>query len=355
MDDGQFISEKRKSVPTPDSLVDERGKAVFGTFDKEFARMELAKLDHPCGKAYPNFLNKLRLTLWEAAEIRLDEGTLLAAVSDMALFGVNLNLFFDRRSGKVRRWSNNLPSRKTTVAKNLLSGSVTEAKTPKSFTRFENRFEEGTAFLKGEAHSPEGDLEYEFVLKRISLPSVVSIPFGPNQPLYSQKDFFSVRGHLSLNGERFEAKESAVGIIDDHKGYYPYRMHYDWCTGLGKIRKGDREIFLAFNLTKNQTLDPDAYNENLLWLEGASSPLPPVTFETAEGGAVWKVRDEHDRVKVDFRVAPDRFAMVVHPLVIRIDYFVTFGEMSGYVRDAKGVKYAVDGLAGIGEDKTMRF
>lgn len=355
MDYGKFIAEQRKPAPTPDSLVDANGKAVWGTFVKEFGRIDLVKLDHPCGKAYPNFLNKLRLTLWEAAEIRLEEGTLLTAVSDMALFGVNLNVFYDKRTGKVRRWSNNLPSRKTVIAENLLNGSVTEAKTPKSFTRFENRFEAGKAFLKGEAHSEEGDLAYEFELERISLPCIVSIPFGPNKPLYSQKDFFRVRGHLTVNGERLEAKTSAFGIIDDHKGFYPYKMHYDWCTGMGKIKQGEKEISLAFNLTQNQSTDPETYNENLLWLEGASSPLPPVKFTHAEKDTVWCVRDEHDMVHVDFHLTPERFAMVVHPLVIRIDYFVTFGKISGYVRDRAGKKYVLDGLDGIGEDKTMRF
>ena len=355
MDYRKFISEKRKPVATPPSIVDDKGKVVFGTFDKEFEKLDLTKLDHPCGKAYPNFLNKARLTLWEACEIRLDEGTLLTAVSDMALFGIDIHLFYEKRTGKVLRWSNNLPSKKTTIAPNLLSGSVTEARTKDSFTRFENHFEAGTASVKGEAASEEGTIEYEFTLKRVSLPCIVSIPFGPNKPLYSQKDFFRVEGHLTLNGERFEAKDSAFAIIDDHKGYYPYRMHYDWCTGLGKIKSGDKTIPLSFNLTQNQSTDPENYNENLLWLEGAASPLPPVKFEHQEGGSLWSVRDEHDMVHVDFRLASDRYAMVVHPLVIRIDYFVTFGTFTGYVRDLSGKKYVVDGMDGIGEDKTMRF
>lgn len=39
-----FISEKRRSVPTPKSMVDENGKCVFGTFESEFERMELLKV-----------------------------------------------------------------------------------------------------------------------------------------------------------------------------------------------------------------------------------------------------------------------------------------------------------------------
>ena len=58
-----FISEKRRSVPTPKDLVDENGRVVFGTFDKEFETMELLKCKKPT-KA-PNFLNRLKLTLWD--------------------------------------------------------------------------------------------------------------------------------------------------------------------------------------------------------------------------------------------------------------------------------------------------
>ena len=41
MGNNEFISEKRRSVPTPKSMVDEHGKCEFGTFKSEFENMEL--------------------------------------------------------------------------------------------------------------------------------------------------------------------------------------------------------------------------------------------------------------------------------------------------------------------------
>ncbi len=36
----KYIAPERRAVPTPYSIVDENGKAVFGTFDKEFKSMD---------------------------------------------------------------------------------------------------------------------------------------------------------------------------------------------------------------------------------------------------------------------------------------------------------------------------
>jgi len=349
-----FISPKRQSVSTPKSLV-ENGQALFGTFDKEFEQMDLVHLNHPVSKLYPNCLNKLRLTLWEATEVNLDHGVLLAVVCDMALFGMTLHVFYDKRTGKVTSWSTNLPSKKTTIAPNLLNGSVAEATTKNSSVRYVNHFEEGKASLNGEAHSEKaGTMEYAFQLERVSLPSIVSIPFGPNQPLYSQKDLFKVQGHLTVNGERFDANESTTAIIDDHRGYYPYRMHYDWVTTMGKIDIDGQKKFFAVNLTRNQSANQDDFNENLMWLEGSVSLLPPVTFEHNPEDTVWTIKDEHDMVNLTFDVR-NKYLMIAKPLVIKIDYHVAFGELRGYVRDLTGKKYQVDGMMGMGEDKTLRF
>ena len=101
------------------------------------------------------------------------------------------------------------------------------------------------------------------------------------------------------------------------------------------------------------------YNENLIWLEGKTSLLPPVEFTRdvptlhCEHTAEWAVQDAHDMVNIKYHVY-DMFRMVVHakPLV-NIEYFIVFGELEGYVRDESGKKYILDGMVGIGEDKSL--
>ena len=255
------------------------------------------------------------------------------------------------------------------------------AETPVSFVRYENTFNEGRADLSGASKGKclitdprddktavaamkenygEADIFYDLHLTRLSEPSIASIPFSETKPrpLYSQKDFFKAEGFLIINGEKMECDDNTVAVIDDHRGYYPRRAHYDWVTTLGRYDFNGEKKYLAFNLTRNQSIDQEKYNENILWLEGASSILPPVTFtrepETADfkNYAEWKIKDEYGMVDITFKVRSLN-PMIVHAGVVNIDYYITFGELEGFILDEAGNKYVLDGCMGMGEDKTM--
>lgn len=376
-DYSKFIDEKRRAVPTPESMVDENGICAFGTFDKEFEKMDLVKLKNPT--SLPNCFNRLKLTLWEATEVHLKNGVLLAVVCDMGIFGKTLNVFYDKRTKKVYCWDTNLKSKDTVIAPNLINGAVAEGKTPVSHVRYVNDFQDGKCHLKGQhtgkclitvpqkdktivaaikENYGEATIEYDFTLTRLSKPCVASIPFGKNRPLYSQKDFFKADGRLVINGEEMLTDEDSAAIVDDHRGYYPRHAHYDWVTTMGKCNVDGEEKWLAFNLTRNQSVDQEKYNENILWLEGKTSILPPITFtrnpesKDVKDYSEWIVKDEHDMVNLKFKVY-NMNPMIMHALVVNIDYYVAYGELEGYIRDEDGKKYVLDGMLGMGEDKTL--
>ena len=374
----QFISPKRRTVSTPKDLVDEKGKVVFGTFDKEFETMELLRAKRPT-KA-PDFLNKFKLTLWEATEVHLKNGVLLAVVCDMGIFGKQLNMFYDKRSKTVYCWDTQIKSKDTKIAPNLLNGSEALAASDVGFVKYVNNFEVGKAHLSGKhigkclingpdklvksktvkEHWGEAEIEYDFDLTRLSDPCVVSIPFpySNNRTLYSQKDFFKAVGSLKINGEEMISDDETTAIIDDHRGYYPRRAHYDWVTTMGKCEVDGEKKWIAFNLTHNQSTDEEAYNENIIFLEGKTSLLPPVRFTRSVESkdfvdySEWTVKDEHDMVNLKFKVYGIN-PMVLHALVVNIDYYVAWGELEGYIRDESGKKYDLTGMMGMGEDKTM--
>lgn len=182
--------------------------------------------------------------------------------------------------------------------------------------------------------------------------------FWQNRPLYSQKDFFKAEGRLVINGEEMLTDEDSAAIVDDHRGYYPRHAHYDWVTTMGKCNVDGEEKWLAFNLTRNQSVDQEKYNENILWLEGKTSILPPITFtrnpesKDFKDYSEWIVKDEHDMVNLKFKVY-NMNPMIMHALVVNIDYYVAYGELEGYIRDEDGKKYVLDGMLGMGEDKTL--
>ena len=355
-----FIAPERRSTPTPRNMVED-GKCVFGTFDREFETMDLLGIDNPTSA--PDFLKRLKLTVWEATEVHLEEGVLLAACCDMGIFGQVLNIFYDKRKKKVYSWAAKIPSKEAVVAGNLINGSETKAGAKNLSIHYTNDFQDGKCHLQGWQEGPAGRIEYDFQLTRLSKPCVVSIPFADpavrHRPLYSQKDFLRCSGWLKFNGETFHTTDTSTAIVDDHKGYYPRKAHYDWVTTMGIHESDGEKKWFAFNLTRNQSVDQEKYNENLIWMENETSLLPPVTFTRDvptldfKDGARWFIRDEHDMVNITFHVY-DIFRMVTHAKPLgNIEYFVTFGELEGYVRDESGRKYILDGMLGMGEDKTL--
>ncbi len=347
-----YISTKRRPAASPDKLVD-NGQAIFGTFISPLKDINLLDCKKPAGRLLPHCMNKIRFTKWEAFEIMFDEGALISAVYNMGVIGFSLFVFFDRLDKKVYNWINFAPCKRCIVAPNLID-SVTELATKKSLLRIENQFQEGACRAEGFANNKKcGSIEFDVSAKRISPPSIVSIPFGSNKPLYSEKDFFSAEGYLIINGRKISANASTTVIVDDHKGYYPFKMHYDWLTTMGKCSIGDEEKYLAINLTYNQSMNQDDYNENILWLQGESHPLPPIGFEKLAKDK-WRIKDKYGAVDIVFEIE-NKFDMMMHLGLLDISYSLPFGKVYGYVRDTKGSKYSVDGMCAIGEDKSTRI
>lgn len=353
-------SPLRRPVPTPKDMVKD-GKCVFGTFDKEFETMDLLGIKNPT--AAPDFMKRLRLTLWEATEVHMKQGVLLAVVCDMGIFGKTLNIYYDKANKKVYSWDTNLASKDTIIAPNLINGAEAKAETKVSHVHYVNNFQDGKCSLDGHHTDGTNSIEYKFELERISLPGVVSIPFAPiekrHRPLYSQKDFFKATGELTFNGTKYVTDEESTAIVDDHRGYYPRKAHYDWVTTMGVNETDGEKKWFAFNLTRNQSIDQDKYNENLIWLENETSLLPPVKFERSvptidfKDQADWTIKDEHGLVNITFKVY-DIFRMITHAKpFVNIEYFVAFGELFGYLIDENGKKYVLDGMMGMGEDKTL--
>lgn len=353
------IHPLRRSVPTPASLVGEDGQCAFGTFDREFESFHLLRAKH--ATVLPRFLNRTRLTLWEACEIMLPGGIILAAVCDMSAFGRLLVLWYDAETNGITAFDQTVPASGTHIAPNLLHGAVTHGSGRFGGIRFENRFDEGKARLTATLTNKNRDaLRLDFSFTRVSLPSVVSIPFGPNRPLYTQKDLLRAEGALTLNGRTVSSDGNTAAVIDDHRGYYPRRMHYDWASTMVRRDSGGAPYWFGLNLTQNQSTDPEAYNENLIWLTDRTSLLPPVTFRKVPpmkdfvSDSVWTIRDGYGMVDADFRVTAS-YPILLHAGVVSTDYYITFGSFRGSVRCEDGTVLSLDGLPAIGEDKTMLY
>jgi hypothetical protein len=171
--------------------------------------------------------------------------------------------------------------------------------------------------------------------------------------MYSTKVLMPMQGWFEADGERFEFKApDAMGVMDDSKGFYPYRMRHDRVVGFGTDSKGRR---VGFNLTDNQVRDQLIYNENVLWINSRVFPLPPIKVTTPNGPEnAWHIQDTEGLVDLAFK--PQRHNDTkLNLLVTSMDNHVPFGSFEGMLRSPDGgEKVDAKGLYGMGEQRYLR-
>ncbi len=184
-------------------------------------------------------------------------------------------------------------------------------------------------------------------------PNVVCLPFGLNRSMYSAKLLLPMEGWFRSAGvETAFSGPASLGIMDDHKGYYPWRLRYDWVTGFGVDGQGHK---IGFNLTDNQVRDQTKYNENCIWIDGQLWPLPPVKVTRPNGPAgEWIIQDMEGLVDLVFvpEVPND---IRIRAIVIESEYHGPFGSFKGEIKNGEGSRTDASIFYGMGEQQYLRI
>lgn len=336
----------------PASLV-ENGRQHLGHFDGPPGRTNL--LDASYGRL-PRALRRFRLKEWQALQIATPALFVNLALFDAKLLELLQVKIYDRVRATKYLHERQLRPGAFQVADQLLD-SVTAYRDRKSALRFSNRFSAGRIDVEVELAETRGcpAVTGKLVVHTDRGASqVVSMPFAGDVGMYSHKGMFPIEGELVIGGEHHRlTTDDALALLDDHKGYYPYVMRWDWVTSATRDARGRA---LGFNLTRNQCRDPERFNENCAWIDDRCFRLPAVTFERhdARGPAErWTIRDREGRVALEFTptVPGD---VKLNALVIESRYRGPFGRFSGRIAADGAEPIDVDGWFGMGEEFWLR-
>lgn len=155
---------------------------------------------------------------------------------------------------------------------------------------------------------------------------VSSIPFSELKGMYSHKAFVPMDGFIELDDKKevFTQPDSFF-VVDDHKGYYPYRMKWDWIsTGFNQEGK-----LIGVNLTVNQAINPEKYNENRIWIDGKLTKLPLVTFTRYED--IWIIESACKKVQLLFYPLYPKNVKINLGILGGSDYQGPFGRVTGVI------------------------
>lgn len=337
-------------APAPPRLVDD-GRPNLGRFAGPVGRANLIDAAY---RGLPRFVRRWRLKEWQALQVASPQLFVNVALFDAKVMQLLQAKIYDRVRGEkfVHEWK--LRPGAFRIADQLLdSDNVYRDK--RGGMVFRNRMARGHLDVEldlaahGDCPRVAGHLK---VHVDRGAPQVVSLPFAHGS-MYSHKGMFPVEGELEVGGSRHVlALGDSLALLDDHKGYYPYVMRWDWVTS-AVVADGHAR---GFNLTRNQVRDPVRYNENCAWIDDRVGALPVVEFERlrpGQAGELWRIRDRDGRV--DLRFEPTVQGDVrVNAIVVDSRYRGPFGRFDGRLEPEGLEPIVIDGWFGMGEDFHLR-
>jgi hypothetical protein len=342
----------------PDALVQD-GKLILGSWKGIPGKANLLDTKRPYHYPLPLFLKRLRLKEWRAIQAGDSSWFMMVVLYDAKFLSMASIDLWDKANKRKFGLRHIFPGSRFTISENLLP-SHTQAHTGRDIISMSINSDLSVLKIRASSMSRkrngESDLNLDLELplsKDTSSAFSVCLPFGLNRAMYSTKMLSSCSGMISVQGQdhHFDPA-SSIAVFDDHKGYYPYRLHYDWATGFGIDRAGRR---VGFNLTDNQVKDQVKYNENRLWIGTDVFALPPIKITRPYGNkSAWIIQDTEGMVDLVFipEVSHDiRMKMGIAD----IDYVGPFGRFEGSIHSSLGDKIDASVLYGMGEDKNVRL
>lgn len=335
----------------PAQLVD-GGRQHLGRFGGPPPRANLIDAAY---KRLPRALRAWRLKEWQAVQLATPRLFVNVALFDVKLMALRQVKVYDRERKVKHLHERKLGPRSLRLADQLVDSTNRHAD-KRGHLAFRNRWEAGTIEVDlalaagGKAPAMRGT--FTLHVDR-GAPQTVSLPFTGDVGMCSTKGAFPVTGELEVDGERHVFTEKdAVGLLDDHKGYYPYVMEWDWVTSAAVVGG----VACGFNLTRNAARDPERYNENCVWRGAEVGRLPAITVtreKVRQAGERWKIRDREGRVDLDFEptVPGD---VKVNALIVRSKYRGPFGAFTGRLEPEGQAPLSVDGWFGMGEEFWLR-
>jgi hypothetical protein len=261
---------KREILPGRQPLVS-GGKIRFGTFDDAPSVANLADADGVFSRRVPAWFKRARLKEWQALQFRNDRYFGIVALFDAKVLGLVQIKVYDLVEKRKHVFERQLPGSRLKVPQQTWSGTnewSSGGEHLRIVSDWEHRRFDLSFSVRASGDHPALSADLKLDATGVE-PVVVSMPFGPNRGMFSHKAVMRAGGTVRV-GDHTEVFDpgTSFALLDDHKGYYPHVMQWDWVTTAGIDGQGRR---IGVNLTRNQALAPETYNENVVWIDGRRS------------------------------------------------------------------------------------
>ena len=345
-----------REIQVPRSTLVENGKPLQGTWTRAFEEVDLLDIHRPFPVPMPRGIRDYRIKEWESFVIYNERFFLQARLCNLKFFRDAMVLIYDLETNERLEFRKVIPGGAWRLPKSLYNASV-DSRSYGFFFRIHTWLDTESIILElnieRTRRRPAFTAHATFDLSMGKTTSMAaSLLFSERKNMYTYKAMTAISGDVVSGGKHFDLDPAKTsGLFCDFKGYYPYRMHSTWCTGLGFDEKKRR---FGFALGENQAKEAFKNNENALWIDGKLTLLPPVKItQSGSPDENWIIQDMEGMVDLEFTPKePNR--IIDNFVIFASDYENSPGHFNGLVVSSEGEELPVRNVWGTCEKLYLR-
>ena len=352
----------REREKCPEAFV-KNGKPVFGTFEGLPHRLDIRGIKNPYGLVQGlTYLTNLRIKSRVSFFFSAGDYTGCVDFFDAKILGFQEICFWNRKTNQRFVYRNVSGPRRRLVPHDMERAHTASFNKSRYVRISWDRFLDKISLvfnLKGHSVRPSANASF---IASFSNPftgqMTLSVPF-PTMQRSSASSFIAgpLHGALTLLPRNSKAKtmEDSQGsfFLEVARSYTKFRTNGEMITGLGS--SSGHEIEFRISATSQDSVNPEKYNQNMLFVDGKATPLPPVKITHPYGTMnEWVIQDTEGMVDLTFTPLSENLN-TINIIVVRTHYHSIFGNLEGTLMTEDGNKVSFKKLPGIAKKFSIRL
>lgn len=353
----------RQIEAAPDKLV-VNGKAVFGTFIKHPSRLDIRGVKKPFGLHLPTFLTNLKIKSKIHFTFSMDEYEGFVVLFDLKVFGLVEVCLWNKVSGQKYSYRTVTLPKPRFIPHSLEKATscvlIRRRFVKISWDRPNNYFHLFLGMHGGRTVRPTINLSMNMSFSDPSCSELTNVCPCPVMSRCSATYSLASRVDCKLTINPKNKKDKAVvsqskgvALFEMNRSYVNFHHSGEFVTACGEV--DGKMLVFCISATSQDAVDPEKYNSNVLFYDGAVTPLSPAVITHSFGiKDKWIIQDTENMIDLTFTPNSDNINYA-NLLVLRTENHALYGTFEGSLMTSSGKVISIKNLSGISRKFLIRM
>jgi len=350
-------------LPPPELLV-LNGKPQFGTFTGCPRRLDIRGVEAPFGGVpLPHFITNFRIRSSLMFEFNIEDFIGTVDFFDAKMFGYAEVTFWNKKTRRKFSYRTLMGPRRRFIPHHMDTGYCASFG-KKRYIRISwdhSRDRLSVIFnLAGDSARPSVNAAFIAHYQQEQMCEMTTVTPSPTKRRCTASYTATpmIHGTLSLSAtklseERTMKDTDGCALFSVNRNYYNFLSESEFIIGSGMV--GDKHVSFKIVTSDDDAVDTDKVNENLLFVDGVCTPLPPVKITHPFGFTKnWIIQDMENMVDLTFSPISDNFRDMTF-FIVRTKMHTIFGTLEGVLKTKDGEDIPLHGFEVLAKSQVLRL